>query len=122
MGWWSSRVGSLALARDAYQTDRKPFPVGKRNLASRRLRNHLPNLTISVMTNISALLKSDIVRGREAGMAMVEVASAHGDFPLRVTGKSHKRYLRDKYEDLVVYLADPSAKSLATSAGSPNSI
>src|ERR1700757_3249779 len=125
MGWWSSRVGSLALARDAYQTDRKPFPVGKRNLASRRLRNHLPNLTISVMTNISALLKSDIVRGadlaraaaagdraalavardREAGMAMVEVASAHGDFPLRVTGKSHRRYLRDKYEDLVVYLA-----------------
>jgi len=94
------------------------------------------------MTNISAVPKSGIVRGadlaraaaagdraalavardREAGMAMVEVASAHGDFPLRVTGKSHKRYLRDKYEDLVVYLADPSAKSLVTSAGSPNSI
>src|ERR1700682_2939425 len=61
MGWWSSRVGSLALPSDAYQTDRKPFPVGKRSLASRRLRNHLPNLTISVMTNVSALPKSDIV-------------------------------------------------------------
>src|ERR1700704_2307117 len=53
--------GSLALPRDAYQTDRKPFPVGKRSLASRRLRNHLPNLTISVMTNVSALPKSGIV-------------------------------------------------------------
>ena len=53
--------GSLALPRDAYQTDRKPFPVGKRSLPSRRLRNHLPSLTISVMTNVNALLKSDIV-------------------------------------------------------------
>jgi hypothetical protein len=88
------------------------------------------------MTNISALPKSDIVRDadlaraaaagdraalavardREAGTALVEDASAHGDFPLGVTGKSLKRYLRDKYEDLVVYLADPSTKSLATSA------
>jgi len=47
---------------DACQTDRKPFPVGKRTLASRRLRNHLPNHTISVMPNVSALPKSDIVR------------------------------------------------------------
>jgi hypothetical protein len=49
-------------------------------------------------------------------LAMVEVANGDGDFPLGVTGKSLKRYLRDKYEDLVVYLADPSNKSLATSA------
>ncbi|MFC7449862.1 hypothetical protein [Rhodococcus daqingensis] len=28
----------------------------------------------------------------------------------------HKRYLREKYEDLVVDLADPSTTSLATSA------
>src|ERR1700757_3849531 len=79
MGWWSSRVGSLALARDAYQTDRKPFPVGKRNLASRRLRNHLPNLTISVMTNISAVPKSGIVSDADlarAGAAGDRAASA----------------------------------------------
>jgi acyl-coenzyme A synthetase/AMP-(fatty) acid ligase len=49
-------------------------------------------------------------------LAMVEVASADGDFPLGVTGKSLKRYLRDKYQDLVVYLSDHSSKNLATSA------
>ena len=48
-------------------------------------------------------------------LAMVEVASADGDFPLGVTGKSLKRYLRDKYQDLVVYLGDHSSKNLATS-------
>jgi hypothetical protein len=52
---------ATALPRDAYQTDRKPCPVGKRSLPSRRLRNRLPNLTISVMTNVSALPKSGIV-------------------------------------------------------------
>ena len=49
-------------------------------------------------------------------LAMVEVASGDGDFPLGVTGKSLKRYLRDKYHDLVVYLADGQTKNLATSA------
>jgi hypothetical protein len=49
-------------------------------------------------------------------LAMVEVASADGDFPLGVTGKSLKRYLRDKYQDLVAYLGDRSSKNLATSA------
>jgi hypothetical protein len=44
------------------------------------------------------------------------VASADGDFPLGVTGKSLKRYLRDKYGDLVVYLGDRRSKNLATSA------
>ena len=94
-------------------------------------------MTISVMTNVSALPKSDIVsdadlaRAAAAGdraandalratgkpeLAMVEVASADGDFPLGVTGKSLKRYLRDKYQDLVVYLGDHSSKNLATSA------
>jgi hypothetical protein len=46
---------------------------------------------------------------------MVEVANADGDFPLGVTGKSLKRYLREKYEDLVVYLGDHQSKNLATS-------
>lgn len=49
-------------------------------------------------------------------LAMVEVASGHEDFPLGVTGKSLKRYLRDKYTDLVAYLGDGRAKNLATSA------
>ena len=61
------------LPSDAYQTDRKPFPVGKRTLASRRLRNHLPNFTIQVMTGISTLPKSVIVSGAEPELAMVEV-------------------------------------------------
>ena len=47
---------------------------------------------------------------------MVEVASGDGDFPLGCTGKSLKRYLRDKYEDLGVYLADHRSKNVATSA------
>jgi acyl-coenzyme A synthetase/AMP-(fatty) acid ligase len=48
-------------------------------------------------------------------LSMVEVASAHGDFPLGVTGKSLKRFLRDKYRDLAVYVRDRRGKSLATS-------
>ena len=82
------------------------------------------------MTNVSALPKNDIVSDaapaiaanealRAAGkpeLAMVEVAGAEGDFPLGVTGKSLKRYLRDKYGDLVVYLGDRRSKNLATSA------
>jgi hypothetical protein len=48
-------------------------------------------------------------------LAMVEVASANGDFPLGVTGKSLKRYLRDKYKDLAVYVRDRRGKGLATS-------
>jgi hypothetical protein len=47
---------------------------------------------------------------------MAEVASAEGDFPLGVTGKSLKRYLRNKSHDLVVYLGDRRVKNLATSA------
>jgi acyl-coenzyme A synthetase/AMP-(fatty) acid ligase len=46
---------------------------------------------------------------------MVEIASADGDFPLGVTGKSLKRFLRDKYQDLAVYVGDRRGKSLATS-------
>jgi len=49
-------------------------------------------------------------------LAMVEVANADADFPLGVTGKSLKRYLRDKYQDLGVYLGDRRSKNLATSA------
>jgi hypothetical protein len=49
-------------------------------------------------------------------LAMVEVASGDEDFPLGVTGTSLKRYLRDNYQDLVVYLADSRSKNLATSA------
>jgi hypothetical protein len=53
---------------------------------------------------------------RASGMpelAMVEVASGDGDFPLGVTGKSLKRHLREKYQDLVVYVRDRRGKSLA---------
>jgi hypothetical protein len=42
--------------------------------------------------------------------------SGDGDFPLGATGKSLKRYLREKYQDLVAYLGDHSSKKLATSA------
>ena len=47
---------------------------------------------------------------------MVEVASGDADFPLGVTGKSLKRYLREKYQDLVAYLGDHNNNNLATSA------
>ena len=55
-------------------------------------------------------------------LAMVEVAGADGDFPLGVTGKSLKRYLRDKYQDLVVYLATAEAKTSPRALRSPNRI
>lgn len=48
-------------------------------------------------------------------LVMIEVASANADFPLGVTGKSLKRYLRDKYKDLAVYVRDRRGKDLATS-------
>lgn len=48
-------------------------------------------------------------------LTMVEVASANTDFPLGVTGKSLKRYLRDKYKDLAIYVRDRRGKNLATS-------
>jgi acyl-coenzyme A synthetase/AMP-(fatty) acid ligase len=48
-------------------------------------------------------------------LAMVEVASADGDFPLGLTGKSLKRFLRDKYRDLAVYVRDRRGKNVATS-------
>jgi hypothetical protein len=47
---------------------------------------------------------------------MAEVASAKGDLPLDVTGKSLKRYLRNKYHDPIVYLGDRRVQNLATSA------
>jgi acyl-coenzyme A synthetase/AMP-(fatty) acid ligase len=49
-------------------------------------------------------------------LAVVEVANGDEDFPLGVTGKSLKRYLRDKYQDLVSYLGESPGKNLATSA------
>jgi acyl-coenzyme A synthetase/AMP-(fatty) acid ligase len=48
-------------------------------------------------------------------LALVEIASAEGDFPLGLTGKSLKRYLRDKYQDLAVYVRDRRGKNLAAS-------
>ncbi|MDT7803655.1 MAG: hypothetical protein QOI78_7088 [Actinomycetota bacterium] len=48
-------------------------------------------------------------------LSVVEVAGGDGDFPLGVTGKSLKRYLRDKYKDLAVYVRDRRGKNLATS-------
>jgi acyl-coenzyme A synthetase/AMP-(fatty) acid ligase len=47
-------------------------------------------------------------------LALIEVAGADGDFPLGVTGKSLKRYLRAKYADLAGYLADRRGKKLGT--------
>ena len=35
---------------------------------------------------------------------------------MRLIDKSLKRYLRDKYEDLALYLGDRRGKNLATSA------
>ena len=48
-------------------------------------------------------------------LALVEIASAAGDFPLGLTGKSLKRYLRDKYQDLAAYVRDHNGQNLATS-------
>lgn len=48
-------------------------------------------------------------------LAVVEVAVTDGDLPFGVTGKSLKRYLRDKYRDLAVYVRDRRGKALATS-------
>jgi acyl-coenzyme A synthetase/AMP-(fatty) acid ligase len=47
-------------------------------------------------------------------LAMVEVAAADGDFPLGLTGKSLKRYLREKYQDLAAYVRDRRGRNLAT--------
>jgi acyl-coenzyme A synthetase/AMP-(fatty) acid ligase len=47
-------------------------------------------------------------------LAMVEVVDEDGDFPLGLTGKSLKRFLREKYADLPAYLSDRSGKNLAT--------
>ena len=83
------------------------------------------------MTNVSALPKSDIVSAadlaRPARSAIARrwplratakpaLAIAEGDLPLGVTGKSLKRYLRNKYHDPIVYLGDRRVKNLATSA------
>jgi len=46
-------------------------------------------------------------------LAMVEVAAGDGDYPLGVTGKSLKRYLREKYQDLASYVDDRHGKNLA---------
>lgn len=48
-------------------------------------------------------------------LSVVEVAGGDGDFPVGVTGKSLKRYLRDKYKDLAVYVRDRRGTGLATS-------
>ena len=83
------------------------------------------------MTNVSALPKSDIVSAadlaRPARSAIARrwplratakpaLAIAEGDLPLGVTGKSLKRYLRNKYHDPIVYLGDRRVQNLATSA------
>ncbi|MGV9361109.1 class I adenylate-forming enzyme family protein [Amycolatopsis sp. NPDC003731] len=46
-------------------------------------------------------------------LAVVEVATGGDDFPLGVTGKSLKRFLRDKYKDLAVHVRDRRGKTLA---------
>jgi acyl-coenzyme A synthetase/AMP-(fatty) acid ligase len=62
------------------------------------------------------LAANEVLRANgKPDLAMVEVASEDGDFPLGVTGKSLKRYLRDKYRDLAVYIRDRRGKDLATS-------
>lgn len=48
-------------------------------------------------------------------LAVVEVASGDEDYPVGVTGKSLKRFLRDKYADLSRYVRDRRGKGLATS-------
>jgi acyl-coenzyme A synthetase/AMP-(fatty) acid ligase len=48
-------------------------------------------------------------------LSLVEIAGAASDFPLGLTGKSLKRFLRDKYRDLAGYLRDREGKNLATS-------
>ncbi len=47
-------------------------------------------------------------------LAMVEVVHGEEDYPLGLTGKSLKRFLRDKYADLPGYLSDRAGKNLAT--------
>lgn len=46
-------------------------------------------------------------------LAVVEVAGDDGDFPLGLTGKSLKRFLRDKYKELSVYVRGREGKNLA---------
>jgi acyl-coenzyme A synthetase/AMP-(fatty) acid ligase len=47
-------------------------------------------------------------------LAMVEVAAEGDDFPLGLTGKSLKPFLRAKYADLNAYLSDRAHTNLAT--------
>ncbi|HEY0165680.1 MAG TPA: class I adenylate-forming enzyme family protein [Jatrophihabitans sp.] len=65
-----------------------------------------------VLVSANAALRS---LGRPA-LAMVEVvAGEDGDYPLGLTGKSLKRFLRQKYADLPTYLSNRAGKNLATS-------
>src|SRR4051812_38150572 len=80
-------------------------------------------LAVAVVTGVDVDPEKVLFAANEAlratgkpELAMVEVAGGEGDFPLGVTGKSLKRYLRDKYQDLVGYLRDRQDKNLATSA------
>ena len=72
---------------------------------------------MTTYTPNTVLAANDALRATgKPELAMVEVANSEGDFPLGVTGKSLKRHLREKYRDLVVYLADHRSNNLATSA------
>ncbi|HEU4346247.1 MAG TPA: class I adenylate-forming enzyme family protein [Actinoplanes sp.] len=78
-------------------------------------------VAVAVVTGIAIDPEKVLVAANEAlrasgkpQLAMVEAAGGDGDFPLGVTGKSLKRYLRDKYADLAGYLADRRGKRLGT--------
>jgi acyl-coenzyme A synthetase/AMP-(fatty) acid ligase len=83
--------------------------------------NGLENVAIAVVTgdvDPEKVLMSANAALRPLGrpaLAMVEVADQDGDYPLGLTGKSLKRFLREKYADLPTYLSNRAGKNLATS-------
>lgn len=83
--------------------------------------NGLDNVAIAVVTgdvNPEHVLAAANAASRPLGrpaLAMVEVVNGDGGYPVGLTGKSLKRYLREKYADLPTYLSDRASKKLATS-------
>jgi len=84
--------------------------------------NGLENVAVAVVTGDvdpeKVLMSANAALrplGRGPALAMVEVADEDSDYPVGLTGKSLKRFLRAKYADLPTYLSNRAGKNLATS-------
>jgi hypothetical protein len=65
------------------------------------------------MTMLAAGNQTLLAKGRPP-LARMEVAAEGGEFPLGLTGKSLKRFLRAECADLKAYLSDAAGPNLAS--------